>query len=192
MTYLENIRTEFHKAKKLADAAIRQVSDEDVFAVISAESNSIAVIMKHLAGNMLSRWTDFLTTDGEKPNRNRDSEFVIQASDTKQHLLEFWESGWTCLFRCVEPAHRGGSRQNRVHPRRAAHGDAGHQSPACALLLSRGANRFSGALFCGRELANVEHPQRQVRRIQSKKIAAIDFIVGRKQRRILQTSFPGF
>jgi hypothetical protein len=59
--------------------------------------------MKHLAGNMLSRWTDFLTTDGEKPNRKRDSEFVIEASDTKQHLLEFWESGWTCLFDALNP-----------------------------------------------------------------------------------------
>lgn len=103
MSYLENIISEFHKSKKLADAAIRQVSEEDLFAVISPESNSIAIIMKHLAGNMLSRWTDFLTTDGEKPNRSRDSEFVIEPTDTKKHLLEFWEAGWKCLFDALNP-----------------------------------------------------------------------------------------
>ncbi len=103
MTYLENIIAEFHKSKQLADSAIRQVSEEDLFAIISPESNSIAIIMKHLAGNMISRWTDFLTTDGEKPNRNRGSEFVIEKSDTKTRLLEFWEAGWKCLFDALSP-----------------------------------------------------------------------------------------
>jgi hypothetical protein len=102
MTYLENVIREFRKSKKLADDAVRQITEEDLFAVIGPESNSIAIIMKHLAGNMLSRWADFLASDGEKPNRNRDSEFVIADRD-KSHLLEFWESGWQCLFDALAP-----------------------------------------------------------------------------------------
>ena len=91
----------FRNYKKLAERAIEQVSDEEFFALIDAEANSIAVIVKHIAGNLVSRWSDFLTTDGEKPTRDRDTEFEITV-DTRESLMEFWEHGWITLFDSVE------------------------------------------------------------------------------------------
>jgi hypothetical protein len=101
-SYTEDARAIFHQYKKLADAAIAQVSDADLYCALDPEANSIAIVMKHMAGNMLSRWTDFLTTDGEKPTRNRDSEFE-DAPDTRAELLAFWERGWSCLFSALDP-----------------------------------------------------------------------------------------
>ena len=95
--YLENVVGEFRGLKKLADRAAAQVSDEEFFRTIDPESNSIALIMKHLAGNMRSRWTDFLTSDGEKPDRRRDSEFLVEGED-RRAIEEKWEAGWRCLF----------------------------------------------------------------------------------------------
>src|ERR1700692_3355158 len=88
--------------KKLAERAMEQVSDAQLFAVLDGEMNSIAVIVKHLTGNMRSRWTDFLTTDGEKPDRNRDAEFEAPPA-TRAELLEMWERGWKLLFAALEP-----------------------------------------------------------------------------------------
>jgi len=87
--------------KKLAEKSFAQVSDEEFFKTIDAEANSIATIMKHIGGNLRSRWTDFLTTDGEKPDRNRDSEFIAD-NDTRESLTEFWENGWNVLFETLE------------------------------------------------------------------------------------------
>lgn len=95
--YLENAAEVFRGQKKLADRAAAQVTDEEFFRAIDAESNSIALIMKHVAGNMHSRWTDFLTTDGEKADRRRDSEFVVEGED-RAAVLARWESGWRTLF----------------------------------------------------------------------------------------------
>src|SRR6266446_7545782 len=92
--YLADALQTFRDYKKLAERAFEQISDEDFFKTIDEESNSIAVVMKHLAGNMLSRWTDFLTTDGEKPDRNRDMEFVIEPQTGKEDVLAYWEKGW--------------------------------------------------------------------------------------------------
>lgn len=92
----------FRNYKKLAERAIEQVSDEEFFAAIDAEANSIAVVVKHIAGNSISRWRDFLTTDGEKPDRDRDSEFEI-AAETRPALMEFWERGWQTLFDNLQP-----------------------------------------------------------------------------------------
>ena len=92
----------FRNYKKMAERAIEQVSDEEYFALIDPEANSIAVIVKHIAGNALSRWTDFLTSDGEKDFRNRDTEFEMIA-DTRESLMQFWESGWQVLFDNIEP-----------------------------------------------------------------------------------------
>lgn len=100
--YLDDIRASFRAYKKLAEKALVQIKDEEYFVTLDAESNSIAVIMKHMAGNMISRWTDFLTTDGEKPDRNRDMEFVIEPEATKASLLAYWEKAWACLFEALE------------------------------------------------------------------------------------------
>ena len=89
--------------KKLADKAIAQVKDDELFVTLDEESNSVAVVMKHMAGNMFSRWTDFLTSDGEKPDRNRDMEFVINSGTTKADVLDYWERGWACVFAAIEP-----------------------------------------------------------------------------------------
>jgi hypothetical protein len=87
--------TEFEKLKQLADKALEQVDDKAFFHAPDAESNSLAVVVKHVGGNLRSRWTDFLTSDGEKPDRDRDSEFVIRSDDTRAALMERWELGWS-------------------------------------------------------------------------------------------------
>ena len=101
-SYIEDSLTLFRYYKKLAAAAMEQVTDEQLFATLDGEMNSIAVIVKHMAGNMKSRWTDFLTSDGEKPDRNRDSEFMEPPS-TRDALMELWEEGWNRLFHALEP-----------------------------------------------------------------------------------------
>lgn len=101
--YLADALASFRAYRKLAEKALAQLSDEQYFITLDPESNSIAVIMKHIAGNMVSRWTDFLTSDGEKPDRNRDAEFVIDPQTTKADLFAYWERGWTCLFNALEP-----------------------------------------------------------------------------------------
>lgn len=101
-SYLEDSLTLFRYYKALAERAMEQVSDEHLFATLDEEMNSIAVVVKHMAGNMRSRWTDFLTTDGEKPDRDRDSEFADPPA-TRIALLEVWEDGWTRVFRALEP-----------------------------------------------------------------------------------------
>jgi hypothetical protein len=91
----------FRYCKRQGETAIAQCPDDGLFALLDSESNSIAIIVKHMAGNMVSRWTDFLTTDGEKPNRNRDSEFEEPAK-TRAEILEVWETGWKCVFKALE------------------------------------------------------------------------------------------
>jgi hypothetical protein len=100
-SYIEDSLAVFRYYKKLAERAMEQVTDEQLFEVLDCEANSIAIIVKHMTGNMRSRWTDFLTTDGEKPNRNRDSEFVDPPA-TRGALLAEWEDGWGRLFGALE------------------------------------------------------------------------------------------
>jgi hypothetical protein len=94
---IEAFEKEFRKAKSLTEGAIAQVSDKDLHTRINPRQNSIAAIMQHVGGNLVSRFTDFLTTDGEKPTRNRESEFV-DANLSRQQLMDSWNRGWTCLF----------------------------------------------------------------------------------------------
>jgi hypothetical protein len=101
--YLDDSRSAMRAYKKLAEKALAQLKDEEFFVTLDDESNSVAVVMKHMAGNMLSRWTDFLTSDGEKPNRNRDTEFVIDPNTTKDEVLAYWERGWQCVFDALAP-----------------------------------------------------------------------------------------
>jgi len=92
---------EFRRLKDLAEKAVAQVTGENLFTTLDEDSNSIAFLIKHLAGNMRSRWTDFLTSDGEKPNRRRDSEFLAEPEDTRENLFERWEAGWSCVFEAL-------------------------------------------------------------------------------------------
>jgi Protein of unknown function (DUF1572) len=100
--YLEDIRRQFHGQKKLAEKAMAQVDDAQFFALLDPESNSIALVVKHIAGNLRSRWTDFFSSDGEKPDRHRDTEFEAAKEDTRAALLERWEAGWGVLFEVVD------------------------------------------------------------------------------------------
>jgi hypothetical protein len=101
-SYLEDSLTLFRYYKKLAEGAIAQATDQQLHQMLDDETNSIAVNIKHMAGNMRSRWTDFLTSDGEKPDRNRDSEFEDPPSD-RDRLMLLWENGWQLVFTALEP-----------------------------------------------------------------------------------------
>jgi len=100
--YLEEARRSFHGYKRLAEGAIAQLSDDEIFDLIDPEANSVALIVKHMAGNMRSRWTDFLTSDGEKPDRNRDSEFEMDLGTTRADVMTWWETGWKCVFDALD------------------------------------------------------------------------------------------
>jgi hypothetical protein len=101
-SYLEDSLSLFRYYKNLAERAMAQVTDDQLLAVLDSEANSIAVMVKHLSGNMRSRWPDFLTTDGEKPGRDRDAEFEDPPA-TREALVAAWEEGWQCLFTALEP-----------------------------------------------------------------------------------------
>jgi hypothetical protein len=101
-SYLQDSLAVFRQYKIMAERAMEQVAEEQLFAVLDSEMNSIAVTVKHMAGNMRSRWTDFLTTDGEKPDRNRDGEFV-DPPPSREALMQVWEAGWQCVFSALEP-----------------------------------------------------------------------------------------
>ena len=101
-SYLEDSLSLFAYYRKLAERAMAQVSDEALFACLDGEANSIAIIVKHMAGNMRSRFTDFLTTDGEKPTRNRDAEFE-EPPASRAALMQIWDEGWACLFAALDP-----------------------------------------------------------------------------------------
>jgi hypothetical protein len=101
--YFDDAVASLKNYKKLADKAVAQLKDDEFFVTLDDEANSVAVIMKHMAGNMFSRWTDFLTSDGEKPDRNRDMEFVIGPDTTKDEVVDYWERGWACVFAAIEP-----------------------------------------------------------------------------------------
>lgn len=101
-SYIEDSLSLFRQYKKLAEGAMAQVTDRELAIVLDPEMNSIALIVKHMAGNMRSRWTDFLTSDGEKPDRHRDSEFIDAPRD-RVALMELWESGWGHVFAAIEP-----------------------------------------------------------------------------------------
>lgn len=100
--YLRDALENFQNYKKLAEKSFEQISEEEFFRTLNGESNSIATIAKHIAGNLRSRWTEFLTADGEKPDRSRDSEFVAFENDTRKSLLEFWNAGWQAALSTME------------------------------------------------------------------------------------------
>jgi hypothetical protein len=100
--YLDEARRQFRGTKRLADGAMAQLKDEELFATLDPESNSIAILVKHLSGNMRSRFTDFLTTDGEKPGRFRDQEFELNAATTRADVMRWWEEGWAQVFVTIE------------------------------------------------------------------------------------------
>jgi hypothetical protein len=100
--YLEDVKAQFRKMKKLAEDALAQVSDDQLLIALDEEANSLAIVMKHISGNLRSRFTDFLTTDGEKPDRNRDGEFEMPERPGRAAIMSNWESGWARLFETLD------------------------------------------------------------------------------------------
>jgi uncharacterized damage-inducible protein DinB len=100
--YLEEARRQMRGHKRLAEGAMAQLKDEELFITLDPESNSVAVIVKHMAGNMRSRFTDFLTSDGEKPDRYRDQEFELNPATTRAELTKWWEEGWARVSTAIE------------------------------------------------------------------------------------------
>ena len=101
--YLEEARRQLRGHKRMGEAAMSQLQDEQFFIVLDPEANSVAVIVKHLAGNMRSRFTDFLTSDGEKPDRFRDREFELTSATTRADVMKLWEEGWARVFAAIDP-----------------------------------------------------------------------------------------
>jgi hypothetical protein len=104
--FLDSALRELRAYKKLGDKSIERLNEEEMHWHPSPESNSMAILIKHMAGNMRSRWTDFLTSDGEKADRNRDTEFEDDG-DSKEKLIQLWENGWNILFSALEPLSPG-------------------------------------------------------------------------------------
>jgi len=100
--YLEEIRRQLRGHKRMAESAMAQLEDKDFFATIDPEANSVAVLVKHIAGNARSRFRDFLTSDGEKPDRFRDQEFEMSASTTREEVMRWWEEGWSTVFSTLD------------------------------------------------------------------------------------------
>jgi hypothetical protein len=100
--YLEEARRQMLGHKRMGEAAMAQLGDDDFFLTLDPESNSVAILVKHLAGNMRSRFTDFLTSDGEKPDRYRDREFEVSGSITRADVMRWWDEGWACVLGAIE------------------------------------------------------------------------------------------
>jgi Protein of unknown function (DUF1572) len=100
--YLEEARRQLRGHKRMGEGAMSQLRDEDFFVTLDPEANSVAILVKHLAGNMRSRFTDFLTTDGEKPDRFRDREFELTPATTRADVMKWWGEGWACVFFAIE------------------------------------------------------------------------------------------
>jgi Protein of unknown function (DUF1572) len=100
--YLDEARRQLRGYKRMGEGAMAQLRDEDWFVMLDPEANSVAILVKHLAGNMRSRFTDFLTTDGEKPDRFRDQEFELTGTTTRTEVMKWWEEGWNCVLSAVE------------------------------------------------------------------------------------------
>src|SRR5712672_3651195 len=100
--YLDEVRRQMRGYKRMGEGAMTQLRDDDFFLTLDPESNSVAILVKHLAGNMRSRFTDFLTSDGEKPNRFRDQEFELTSATTRDDVMKWWEEGWLRVFTAIE------------------------------------------------------------------------------------------
>lgn len=148
----------FRFYKDLTEKAMQQISDQELFATLDEEMNSIAVIVKHMAGNMRSRWTDFLNSDGEKSDRNRDQEFEAPPA-TREALLKLWNDGWTCLFSALEPLSDADLSRTvtiRGEPHsvtQATHRQLAHYSYHCGQII------FLAKHFRGREWKSLTIPR---------------------------------
>ncbi len=161
--YLADLRDQFAKVKKLSEDALAQASDDDLLVTLDPESNSLAIIVQHMAGNLRSRFTDFLTTDGEKPDRNRDGEFGIGNGVDRAALMAHWERGWSVLFAALGALTPGdllkdvyirGQRHSVIQ---ALHRAFGHQSQHAGQIVFLAKHLRSG------EWKTLSMPRRRTR-----------------------------
>ncbi len=159
-SYLEDSIALFHQCKKITEGAIEQISDDQLFATLDDEMNSIAMVIKHMTGNMRSRWTDFLTSDGEKPDRNRDTEFE-QPPGSRQELMRVWQEGWQLVFNALEPLtdadlSRGVTIRGEAHSvMQAINRQISHYSYHCGQIV------LLAKHFKGREWKSLSVPKRK-------------------------------
>ena len=178
-SYLKDSIGLFQYYKNLGERAIEQCPDEGLFATLDAESNSIATIVKHMAGNMSSRWLNFLTTDGEKPDRNRDTEFEMPPR-TRGELMTLWENGWKYLFAALEPLTEGHLTQTvtiRTEPHSVMQ--------AINRQMAHYAHHIGQILFAAKHFTAVKNGKwdsLSIPRERSKEFAA-DVAAGRKSQR---------
>ena len=164
---LESCIFEFRKMKQRADRAIAQVSAEDLFRKLDPESNSIAEVMKHVGGNLRSRWTDFLQSDGEKAGRNRDMEFVSSETDSPERLLQNWESGWACLFEALHNL-----RPEDMERSVAIRGETHSVIEAIHRTLTHSANHVGQIIYLAKHFAGPRWQTLTVPRGQSEQFTA--------------------
>lgn len=156
--FLSCTTDKFFDVKKLGEKTIEQLSLEQLQQAPSSESNSIAIIVKHLSGNMVARWTDLFGSDGEKPGRNRDQEFEGGFA-TKEDLIACWETGWQVLFAALAALSHD---ENSHDPKRASLRHESHPAPALSLLLPRRANRVRRETVAKRALGEFEYSPREI------------------------------
>ena len=164
--YLDEARRQMRGHKRMAEGAMAQLQDEDFFVALDPESNSVAMLVKHLAGNMRSRFTDFLTTDGEKPDRFRDQEFEVTPTTTRAEVMKWWEEGWTLCSPAIDGLKLRRRDAHRDDSRRAAHRAAGYQPADRALCRACRADRVSGEASAVERMEDAEHSAREVGRVQ--------------------------
>ena len=160
--FLTSSRKQFEYYKMLGERTFAQLNEEDFFWQYNEESNSIAIIVKHMWGNMLSRWTDFLTTDGEKEWRNREAEFDADIKDKKE-MMEKWEAGWTCLFTALDSVNEDNFGQ-QVFIRNQAHSIV----EAVNRQLAHYAHHVGQIVYIGRMLKGKEWKSLSIARGKSK------------------------
>ena len=157
--------SQFRKYRRLAEGALAQVGEADFFRTIDAESNSIALVVKHIAGNMRSRWTDFLTTDGEKGDRDRDAEFELLPADSREAILARWDDGWNRLFAALTPLTEGDlGREIRIR------GEAHTVVQAVHRQLTHYAYHVGQIVFLARHFAGSSWKSLSIPRGKSKEI----------------------
>jgi uncharacterized damage-inducible protein DinB len=159
-SYLEDSLSLFRYYKDLAERAMAQLTDDQLLEALDSESNSIAIVVKHMTGNMKSRWPDFLTSDGEKPGRDRDAEFEDPAP-TREALLAAWEAGWQCLFTALEPLsdadlQRTATIRGESHSvMQAINRQVAHYAYHCGQIV------FLAKHLCGSEWKSLSIPRRK-------------------------------
>ena len=169
--YLESMKKQFEYYKMLGDKTFEQLKSEQLFWQYNEESNSIATIVQHLWGNMLSRWTDFLNSDGEKEWRNRDAEFENKKL-TRAELISKWNEGWKCLFEAINPLKEEDLEKLNIYPQSGAYSSGSHEPAACSLCISCRADCFYREDGLRRKMGFTFNSKERFKRIQLREICA--------------------